>query len=603
MDKPVSGQIVTFDLNGTNARVTPDPGERLSETLRERLGARDVKVGCDAGDCGACTVLLDGRPVCSCLVAAHQAQGRSVETLSGLIADDEIARRLADRFLKHGAAQCGICTPAMMVTAVALLRQSARPGLAEVKDALGGVLCRCTGYRKIIDAVMDRADILPASPGAVGDSIGRLDGPGKVHATEVFGDDIAPAGTLEIRVIRSPFAHASFALGDMEAFKAGHAGVKAVLSAADVPGINCFGVIPDFADQPVFAEDTARFRGEPVAAVVGTRAAVRSFADADFPVTWHELAGVATVAQALAKGAPVLHPGRAGNILWRGFVTWGAPRAGLDAADVLVEVRFESGFVEHAYIEPEAGFARMVDGRLEVHAGTQAPVMDLDALSLILAMDRKDIRIVPTGVGGGFGAKLDLSVQPYLALAALKTGRPVRLTYSRSESMQSTTKRHPSEIRLKIGASKNGRLKGFEFYGEFNTGAYASWGPTVANRVPVHASGPYRIDDYRAEVRAVHTHCPPAGAFRGFGVPQSAIIQESLFDDLAEKLGIDALEFRLLNALDNHVATVCGQVFSQGVGIKACLQALRPHWQGELLAAQAFNKAGAAGKARRGVGL
>jgi CO/xanthine dehydrogenase Mo-binding subunit len=196
---------------------------------------------------------------------------------------------------------------------------------------------------------------------------------------------------------------------------------------------------------------------------------------------------------------------------------------------------------------------------------------------------------------------LDVTVQPYLALGALKTGKPVRICYARTESMQSSTKRHPSDIRLKIGARKDGMITGFEFYGEFDTGAYASWGPTVATRVPVHASGPYRIANYRAESKGVHTHNPPAGAFRGFGVPQSAIAQESLFDDLAEKLGMDPLEFRLLNALDANVPTVCGQTFRQGVGIKSCLNAIRPAWESERQKAADFNAETTVVK--RGVGL
>ena len=243
----------------------------------------------------------------------------------------------------------------------------------------------------------------------------------------------------------------------------------------------------------------------------------------------------------------------------------------------------------------------VVDGRVEIHACTQAPVMDLDSMAEILAMPREAIRIVPTAVGGGFGSKLDISVQPFVALAALKTGKPVRITYSRQESMQSTTKRHPSAIHLRIGATRDGRLSGMRFEGDFNTGAYASWGPTVANRVPVHASGPYLVPDYLAQSRAIHTHCPSSGAFRGFGVPQSAIAQESLFDALAEKLGMDALEFRLLNALDNGEPTVCGQVFAQGVGIKACLEALRPAWEAGKAEVAAFNAANTGLK--RGVGI
>ncbi|MES0883933.1 molybdopterin-dependent oxidoreductase [Roseibium sp. SCP14] len=594
MNKILTRQLTTFRLNGEDVAAEVVPGERLSETLREQFDARDVKIGCNAGDCGACTVLLDGKPVCACLTPVHQAEGRNVETLRGLVSEDPASRRLVETFQDKGAAQCGICTPGMIVSATALLRRDPSPDEEAVEDALGGVLCRCTGYRKIIDAVVEagdlQADQRPESAGSVGEDIRRLDGHGKVHGTEAFGDDVAPAGTLEIKLIRSPFPHAAFVFGDLDAYVATRPGIEAVLTAADVAGLNRFGVIPGFEDQPVFAETETRFRGEAVAAVIGTPSAMRVFDPEEFPVTWTALDSVATVTDALADSAPLLHDDRKGNVMCGGFVACGDAQSALKSADVTVEGQFDSGFVEHAYIEPEAGYAEIRDGRVEVHACTQAPVMDLDALEAILGMDREKIRIIPTGVGGGFGSKLDISLQPYLAISALKTGRPVRLTYSRTESMQSTTKRHPAAIKLKIGATKDGRISGFDFYGDFNTGAYASWGPTVANRVPVHASGPYRIADYRAESKGVHTHCPPSGAFRGFGVPQSALAQETLFDELADKLGMDALEFRLLNALEDNVPTVCGQIFGQGVGIKPCLEALRPSWNDEREAVEEFNE-------------
>ncbi|MCR9087651.1 MAG: molybdopterin-dependent oxidoreductase [Rhodobacteraceae bacterium] len=601
MDVRNTEASVAFELNGEAVRITPNPGERLSEALRERLEARDVKIGCNAGDCGACTVLVDGEVVCACLMTAQQAHERTVETLAGLVRSDAHAQGLMERFQDHGAAQCGICTPGMIVSAVGLLRETRAPDESQVQEALGGVLCRCTGYRKIIDAVLG----VPAAiveDGGVGQALRRVDGIGKVEGTERFGDDVAPPGTLEIKVIRSPYPLATFEFGDLNGWREEIAGIEAVLTAADIPGENRFGVIPAFADQPVFAEGTARFRGEAVAAIVGTPDAVRAFSPDAFPVTWAELGGVSVVSEAQADGAPQLHEARPDNLMCRGFVTTGDAEAALATADVTVEGTFTSGFVEHGYIEPEAGFAEIVDGRVEIHACTQAPVMDLEAMEIILGMHRNQIRMVPTGVGGGFGSKLDISVQPYLALGALKTGRPVRLTYSRTESMQSTTKRHPSEIHIRIGATQDGKLSGFHFEGAFNTGAYASWGPTVANRVPVHASGPYRVSDYTAVAKGIHTHCPPAGAFRGFGVPQSGIAQESLFDELAQKLGIDALEFRVQNALEDGVPTVCGQVFEQGVGAKACLEALRPAWHRERVRADAFN-AGATGALRRGVGL
>ena len=602
MDKHSAQTITAFHLNGTVVEVEPAPGERLSHALRERLGARDVKIGCNAGDCGACTVLVDGAPVCACLMPVQQAAGRQVETLAGLVRTDPHAARLKDSFQAHQAAQCGICTPGMMVSAVALLRDTATPDTTQVQDALGGVLCRCTGYRKIIDAVVGAGAAQPQEgSGDVGTTIRRLDGLPKVTGAEAFGDDVAPAGALVLRVIRAPHAHAGFTLGDLDAWRAANPGIHAILTAADVPGLNAFGVIPGFIDQPVFAVDHIRFRGEAIAAVVGDAATMARLDLDTFPVTWDVRPALMEVDAALAADAPQLHPGRAQNIMCGGHVACGDADAALSRADVTVEGRFTTAFVEHAYIEPEAGFAEMDGNRVVVHACTQAPVMDQDALMQILALPRDRIRIVPTAVGGGFGSKIDVSLQPFLALAAMKTGRAVRMTYERTESMQSTTKRHPAQITMRIGARADGRLSGMTFDGDFNTGAYASWGPTVANRVPVHASGPYRVSDYRASSRAVNTHCVPAGAFRGFGVPQSAIAQESLCFELAAKLGMDALDFRILNALDNGVPTVCGQVFAQGVGVKPCLEALRPAWKAAQADCAAFNAANATMK--RGVGL
>ena len=402
MDKRVAASGLDFRLNGQPVSIRPQSGERLSATLREGLGARDVKVGCDAGDCGACTVLINGNPVCACLTPSHQAEGCDVDTLSGLVAGDPNARALAERFQDHGAAQCGICTPGMMVSAVALLRRNRTPKVAEVEDALGGVLCRCTGYRKIIDAVIGVSGPEGTGSGGVGASIRRRDGQGKVEGTERFGDDVAPPGTLSLRVIRSPFHHARFEFGDLDQWQALTPGIAAVLTARDVPGLNRFGVIPGFVDQPVFAEANCRFRGEAVAAIVGAPEAIDGFDVSSFPVTWQELPATLSMPEARADGAVPLHEDRNGNVMCSGFVARGAPQDALARADVVAAGRFTTSFVEHAYIEPEAGFAEMRQGRVEVHACTQAPVMDQQALADILAMQASEIRIVPTGVGGGF---------------------------------------------------------------------------------------------------------------------------------------------------------------------------------------------------------
>jgi CO/xanthine dehydrogenase Mo-binding subunit len=283
-------------------------------------------------------------------------------------------------------------------------------------------------------------------------------------------------------------------------------------------------------------------------------------------------------------------------------VVRGDVERGLQQSDITAVIECETGFIEHAYIEPEAGFARRVSDRIEVQACTQSPYMDRDDIAAILGIPPEQVRIIPTAVGGGFGSKLDLSVQPFLALAAWKLGRPARMVYSRSESIMSTTKRHPARMRIRGGCTRQGKLVAVDFSADFNTGAYSSWGPTVAGRVPVHASGPYHVPRYRALTRAVHTHLVPAGAFRGFGVPQATIAQEQLYDELADRAGIDRLEFRIMNALDGQTPTVTGQILGEGVGIRRCLEALRPAWTATRQAAAEFN-ASAPEHLRRGVGV
>jgi aldehyde oxidoreductase len=597
---------IAFSVNGRSVVASSPPIQRLSRVLREDLGLTGTKVGCDAGDCGACTVLLDGEPICACLIAVGQVSGSEIRTVEGL-QQSQAGARLQQSFLTHGAAQCGACTPGMLMAATALIEKNPAPCESEVMDAIGGVLCRCTGYRKIVAAILDSqstatAEISPPPGSAVGQRLVRLDGKRKIEGSEIFGADEAPYGALTVRVIRCPYHRARFQLGDLDAFIREHAGIQAVLTSKDVPGKDCYGVIPRFADQPVFAHREARHRGEAVAALVGETEAVEALDPAAFPVVWEESPALKEIDEALAKGAPRIHAHRDQNVLVGGRVVRGDVDATLTDADITAEGEYETGFVEHAYIEPEAGFARRVGDGIEIQACTQSPYMDRADIATILGIPPEKVRIIPTAVGGGFGAKLDLSMQPFLALAAWHVGKPVRMVYSRTESIVSTTKRHPARMRLRAGCNRDGKLVALDFTADFNTGAYSSWGPTVAARVPVHASGPYYVPHYRALTRAVHTNLVPAGAFRGFGVPQAAIAQEQLYDDLADKVGIDRLEFRILNALDDNTPTVTGQIMGEGVGFRACLEALRPKWQDARKNAADFNsKAG--GPFRRGVGV
>ena len=595
---------IAFELNGAAVTVTASPVARLSAVLRDDLGRTGTKIGCDAGDCGACTVLVDGEPVCACLMPVAQVGNRRITTVEGLA--NGALSAVQDSFLRHGAAQCGICTPGFLVAATALLERNPTPCQTEVEDALGGVLCRCTGYRKIVEAVMNahlpgrrHNQPLPDAGHAVGTAVLRLDGLPKVTGEERFGADVRPADALSVAVIRSPHWHASFVFGDLDGFVAAHPGLVAVYTARDIPGENRFGVIPAYADQPALADGVARFRGEAVAVIAGEKDAVEALDRAGFPVTWTERPHALDVASAL--GSDPVHADRPGNVLVAGRVERGDAEAALAASHAVASGAIETAYVEHAYIEPEAGFAAMDGDVLVITACTQSPFMDRDDTARVLGLAPEKVRIVPTATGGGFGSKLDLSVQPLIGLVALKTGRPAALTYSRAESMMSTTKRHPGSMRATIGADADGRITGMVFEGDFNTGAYASWGPTVAVRVPVHASGPYFTPNYRAVGRAIHSNGPISGAFRGFGVPQAAVMQETLYDDLAVKLGIDRLDFRLINALRNGQTTVAGQLMESGVGIVECLEALRPAWDRALAEAVEFNARDRV--ARRGVGV
>src|SRR5258708_7698367 len=602
-----STQEISFSVNGRGVQVTAQGTRRLSRVLRDDLGLTGTKVGCDAGDCGACTVLLDGEPACACLIAAGQIEGCEVTTVEGLAERSPFHGKVQQAFLSHGAAQCGACTPGMLVAATALLEKNSSPNEEEVMDAIGGVLCRCTGYRKIISAIMQVGSnaALHASPeagAAVGARLVRIDGKKKVDGTEIFGADETPALALALRVIRSPHHCAKFEFGDLKQFVDCHPGITWVLTAKDVPAIACYGVIPKYSAQPVFAHAEARYPGEAVAAVGGESGAIESIDLAEFPVRWEALPALKTIDDGLATGAPLVHEHREGNVLVRGRVACCDVEQAFSEADFQVDGGYETGVAEHAYIEPEAGFARRVGDTIEIQACTQSPYMDRDDIAKILGIPSQKVRIIPTAVGGGFGSKLDLSVQPFVALAAWKLDRPVRMLYSRTESIISTTKRHPSHMRLRAGATHEGRLTALDFAADFNTGAYSSWGPTVAARVPVHAAGPYHVPNYRALTRALHTNLLPAGAFRGFGVPQAAIAQEQLYDDLADKVGMDRLEFRILNCLDDQTPTVTSQVLGEGVCIRACFESLRPKWRSARGAAAQFN-AQSSGAVRRGVGV
>ena len=605
MEVETASRTIRFKLNGQACSIASNPVTRTSDVLREELGLTGTKVGCDAGDCGACTILIDGEQRFACLTAAGQLEGCDVQTVEGLAKDGKLSP-LQQAFHRYGAAQCGICTPGMLMAAQSLLNVKPNPSREEVEDALGGVLCRCTGYSKIVAAVLEASGTetqeLPAdADSGFGSRTRKVDGEPKLLGTEIYGADTAPDDSLWMRVVRSPHPRATFVLPSPEKIIEENPGLMRILTWQDVPGNNGFGIYPHIKDQPVLAKDQVRYRGEAVAALIGDRKSIEAVTDDDLGIEWVPQDAIESYESALEGKISPVQEIHEDNLLARGFLKKGDAESVYEQSLIKAQGTWETSYVEHAYIEPEAGYAVKRGQRLELFVSTQTPYMDRDEVAQVLGIGPDQVRIIPSAVGGGFGGKLDCSVQPLLAVAAWILEKPIRCTFTRPESLASSTKRHPAKMKASASCDKDGTLTSLSFEGDFNTGAYASWGPTVADRVPIHCSGPYFVPNILAKTRALLTNGPPSGAFRGFGVPQSAIAHEALMDSLAEQTGIDQLEFRLKNALRKGQRTGSGQLLENSVGQAECLEALQTRWQEWRKASEEFNNHSEIIK--RGVGI
>ena len=595
---------VSFILNDLPQTLAVNPLRRFSDVLREDLGLTGTKVGCDAGDCGACTILVDGEQRYACLTAVGQLEGHNARTVEGIAKNSDLTA-LQQAFLDEGAAQCGICTPGMLMAAQSLLDRTPNPTEPQVLDALGGVLCRCTGYTKIVEAVLkagktSSSEPTPPSGSAVGSRMVKVDGKQKVTGEEIYSADYAPKDSLWLRAIRSPHPRAKFTLAQPEKVLKKYPGIIKILTADDVTGNNGFGIYPHIKDQPVLAKDHVRFRGEAVVALIGERENVESVSEEDLGLTWEPLEAIRGCDAALSGKLEPVQSEIVDNILAEGFLKKNDVEKAFAESFAVAEGVWTTSAVEHGYLEPEAGYARKIGQRLEIFVCTQSPYMDQTEVAQFLGIEPGQVRIIPSAVGGGFGGKLDISVQPLVALAAWILGRPVRSIYTRPESMVSTTKRHPVQMSARAGCSKDGKLTAYEYHGDFNTGAYASWGPTVADRVPVHCSGPYFVPNVLSQSRALLTNESPSGAFRGFGTPQAAIANDALLDVLAEKIGMDALEFRIKNALRKGDRTATNQLLENSVGQVECLESLKSRWVKWRKQAEDFNQNNK--NVKRGVG-
>jgi len=596
-------QNLSFFLDGTAIDVDYDDGEKLLDVLRDRLGVFGVKNGCGTGACGSCTVLVDGKVRRACTLDPAKVAGKAVATSAGL---PEPQASMAAACLAHGGAvQCGFCTPGILVSATALLLKATEPDETAVRKALRGHLCRCTGYARVVEAVVEAGRRLASGeeppPPPAGDAIGRpacrAGDLARARGTHAFVDDVRIPGMLFGAPVLSLFPRARFLSLDPGPALA-VPGVRRVVSAADVPGDRRVGMI--HADWPIYVRpgEETRYVGDILALVVAdTRAAARRGAAA-VAVELQALPPVTSPDQALAEAAPRLHPG--GNLLSNPVVE----RGELDAAKALSAHRagdtFEVPFQEHAFLEPEsalavpaswegelpAPFPPDATGTLTVLAGTQGTFSDRRQIASVLDLDPDRVRVVLVPPGGGFGGKEDLSVQHHAALAASLCDAPVNVTLTREESIRIHPKRHAMSVRMEAGCDSEGNLTFCDARVTGDTGAYASLGGEVVERATVHATGPYRFQALRLEGRTVYTNNPPAGAMRGFGVPQVAFAVEALVDRLADAVGIDRLEFRAQNGLRPGWPFSTGQTMEPDVRFVETLDAVR----------EAYEEARAAGK-------
>ncbi|MBU2547912.1 MAG: molybdopterin-dependent oxidoreductase [Proteobacteria bacterium] len=571
-----AGGGVRFRINGRPLTRRGGRTLRLLDFLREDLGLKGAKFGCGVGVCGACTVLVDGRPVRSCLVDVDHLDGLDVLTVEGLDGPeglDPVQRTFADL----GIFQCGYCAPGMVMATRALLNECPHPTPARVREALYGNLCRCTGYLGLVRAVRavndpDLKTHLVKKPFS-GLGRGRPDplAEAKVTGRLAFARDCDRPDSLFAQVVWSEHAHARIRRVHVsEARRSGD--VVRVLTHEDVPGEKTFGSV--VSDQPVLARDRVRFFGEAVALVVGRTMEAARRGAARVRVDYDVLPGVFDPEAALREAAPRLT--ERGNLCAESEFRKGDPETGRARAAVVVRKTFRTPFVEHAYIEPESCLSYVdEDGRLTIVTASQAAHGYRDQIAAVCGLPPDRLRMRVTPAGGAFGGKGDLTVQHLCALATLATGRPVRLELTREESIRASVKRHPFTLTYETGADRDGRLTHCIVEGLADAGAYHSASMVVIDDAATFATGPYQIDHLSVRIKAAFTNNPICGAMRGFGVPQVCLAMERQMDELAGRLGLDPLEFRLRNALDKGRVTQWGQVMEDGVGIKACLETLR----------------------------
>jgi putative selenate reductase molybdopterin-binding subunit len=546
---------MSFEVNGEMFSALPQPGQCLRTFLRE-LGHFGVKKGCDAGDCGACTVLIDGEPVHSCLIPAFRADGHAVTTIEGL-ASDGGAHPMQQAFLDAQAFQCGFCTSGMILTC-ASLNQAQRQDLGV---SLKGNICRCTGYRAIEDALNGKCNVEDATAGiAFGRSLPAPAGPQVVRGAARYTFDVAMEGLLHIKMLRSPHPHAKIISID-KAAALNVPGVQAVLTFEDAPDRLFSTARHEKAwmdpDDTRVLDDVVRFIGQKVAAVVAESEAAAEEGCRRLHVDYDILPAVIGPAQAIASGAPAIHDGKTAehrvanaqrNIVAETHGEYGDVAQALAQAAVSYQGTFTTQRVQHAALEIHGGLAWVdATGILNVRSSTQTPFLTRRALAEIFNLAPDKVRVFCERIGGGFGGKQEMFVEDILALAAMKTGRPVKFELTREEQFISTSTRHPMRVAVKAGADKDGKLTALQLDVLSNTGAYGNHAGPVLFHACGESLGVYNCPNKKVDAVVAYTNTVPSGAFRGYGLPQTLLAVEAAIDELAKGLGISPYEFRRRN--------------------------------------------------------
>ena len=571
---------MTIIVNGT--RYSTDKDMTLLSFLREELSLTGTKDGCSEGACGACSVIIDGKLAKACTRKLSKIDGSSVITIEGLSEREKAVYSYA--FASAGAVQCGFCTPGMIIAAKALIDNNPAPSDEDIRKGIRGNICRCTGYVKIEKAIKLAAEMLKENievpeydtDPRISGTMARIDAEEKALGKGLFADDIRMEGMLYASAVRSPAPRCRIVrIDDKEALEDPRC--MAVIKADSVPYNRHGHIVPDWPVLIPEGEITS-YIGDAICIVVASEREALDELKKKVRIEYEVLEGVFSPEEAMKDAIPV-HQGQSNIYDTERIVRGDADKAIADS-DIVITETFKTPFTEHAFMEPECAVALPDGDGVFVYASDQSVYDDQREIARMLKLPEEKVRVRATLVGGGFGGKEDMSVQHHAALASYLLKRPVKVKLTRQESLEVHPKRHPMKIHIRLGADDKGRLKGMKAEIIADTGAYASLGGPVLQRACTHASGPYNFQNFEVDGKALYTNNVPAGAFRGFGVTQSCFAMESAMDEMAELVGLDPFEIRMLNALRPGDVMPNGQIAGPDTGIRECLEAVRSTYYG-----------------------